>query len=277
MSPDSAAVTPTTSLRDAVALVREGDDLVGAVHPGWDVFGIPHGGYLAAILGNAVLTATGQPDLFTITVHYLRKAQVAPIRVRVEAVGGSRRFTTVRVVALQDDQVVMSAMASVGDRSGISGPAWSAASLPPLDAERLSPAAGQPGLPFEPPAVAARLRLQLDVHMTGFALGRTGEDARLSGLVRATEDEEADQLLALVACDVTPPAVWNVLGVGGWVPTVELTAHVRARPVDGPLRLDVHTAHVSDGFLDEDALVHDADGRLIVQSRQLARWSTPTA
>lgn len=33
------------------------------------------------------------------------------------------------------------------------------------------------------------------------------------------------------------------------------------------------TDHVTDGFLDEDALVHDSTGTLIVQSRQLARWT----
>lgn len=76
-----------------------------------------------------------------------------------------------------------------------------------------------------------------------------------------------------MACDITPPAVWNVLGRKGWVPTVELTAHVRARPASGPLSIEVGTHHVQDGFLEEDALVRDARGRLVVQSRQLARWT----
>ena len=92
--------------------------------------------------------------------------------------------------------------------------------------------------------------------------------------VRAVaESVPADQLGALLACDITPPAAWNALGARGWVPTVELTAHVRARQGVGPLSVRAWTHHVQDGFLEEDALVHDADGRLIVQSRQLARWT----
>jgi hypothetical protein len=263
-------------LAAAVALEERDGGLVGAVHDGWDVFGIPHGGYLAALMGNAVLHASGQPDLFTITTHYLRKAAVGPITVEVTEVGGSRRFTTLRAVARQDGQVVLAAMASVGDRSAIDGPDWTDAPAPTLDEEVLSPPAGDPSLPFTAPAVAERVGLRLDVTTTGFAVGRTGDHARVRGVLTPTGTEPADQLLALVACDATPPAVWTALGAGGWVPTVELTAHVRARPIDGPLTVDVLTSHVADGFLEEDARVFDAAGRLVVQSRQLARWSNPT-
>jgi len=39
------------------------------------------------------------------------------------------------------------------------------------------------------------------------------------------------------------------------------------------MTVEVDTHHVQDGFLEEDALVRDATGRLVVQSRQLARWT----
>jgi hypothetical protein len=48
---------------------------------------------------------------------------------------------------------------------------------------------------------------------------------------------------------------------------------VRARTGVGPLSVRATSRHVTDGFLEEDALVHDAEGRLMVQSRQLARWT----
>ena len=38
-----------------------------------------------------------------------------------------------------------------------------------------------------------------------------------------------------------------------------------------PCTVEASTHHVGGGFLEEDALVHDAAGRLVVQSRQLAR------
>ncbi|CAN5349282.1 thioesterase family protein [soil metagenome] len=277
MTPEAAPATATgitASLAEAIAITPDGERLHAHVHEGWDVFGIPHGGYLAALAGNAVLTATGQPDLFSITTHYLRKAAVGPMRFEVERVGGSRRFTTVTARAWQDDQLVLSVMASVGDRTGIEGPSWTDAPAPALTEAQLSPRAGDPSLPFTPPAVAARLGLRIEAATAGFAVGRTGDQARIRGVLSAPPGDPTDQLLALVACDLTPPAVWNALGVKGWVPTVELTAHVRARPIAGPLTVDVRTSHVADGFLDEDALVYDSAGALVVQSRQLARWTS---
>ncbi len=264
-------------LHTALALERDGSDLVGQVHEEWDVFGVPHGGYLLALAGNAVLDATGAPDLFTVTTHYLRKAATAPIRFHVTEVGGSRRFTTVTATALQGGEIVLSVMASVGDRERLEGPSWRRDRPWDPSAARLTPRAGTPEMAalqsegFRPPRVAELAGERIDVATLGFAGGAPDG----SGEVRAiVEDVPADQLGALFACDVTPPAAWNALGVAGWVPTVELTAHVRARTGRGPLSVRAGTHHVTDGFLEEDALVHDATGRLMVQSRQLARWTS---
>lgn len=265
-----------TDLHTAVALERDGDDLVGRVHDGWDVFGVPHGGYLLALAGNAVLTATGAPDLFTVTTHFLRKAAHAPIRFRVGLVGGSRRFTTVTATATQGDDVVLSVMASVGDRDALTGPSWQHARPWDASGARLTPRAGSAEMAamasggFVTPEVASRAGERLDVATTGFARGTPDGTGEIRAVV---EDVPADQLGALLTCDITPPAAWNALGPAGWVPTVELTAHVRARTGTGPLSVRATSHHVQDGFLEEDAVVHDAEGRLMVQSRQLARWT----
>ncbi len=266
--------TTFPSLADALAVEvhrEHGRRVVDAtVHPGYDVFTIPHGGYLAALAGSAVLAATEQPDIFTITTHFLRKAVEGPLRFEVDVVGGSRRFTSVHARATQGDETVLSVIASVGDRSGMEGPDWRRHEPWAAEEEALAPPAGTEGLPFDPPNVAKRFALRPDVPSFAFATGEVSGDATLRARM---EVEEPDQLAALVACDITPPAVWNALGAKGWVPTLELTAHVRARPAPGPLTVVATTDHVTDGFLDEDALVHDSTGALVVQSRQLARWT----
>lgn len=248
----------------------DGVPVDGEVHDGWDVFGIPHGGYLAALAARSVLLVSGQPDLFTVTVHYLRKAAVGPVRFQVRRLGASRRFTSWQTSAVQDGQVVLTALASVGDRDGIEGPEWTDAPPVAQDGHRYSPPAGDPTAPFPTPAVAQRFGQRIALDTAGFAAGRRGEQAMLRTL--ATVDPP-DQLAALVACDLSPPAVWNVLGSQGWVPTVELTAHVRNRPAAGLFSIEAVTHHVGGGFLEEDAVVRDAAGTLVVQSRQLARWT----
>lgn len=278
------ATVPSLTEALAVDVRREHGRFIvdAAVHPGYDVFTIPHGGYLAALAGSAVLAATGQPDLFTITVHYLRKAAEGPLRFEVDLVGGSRRFTTVHARGTQDGEAVLAVLASVGDRSQLEGPTWrrsepwvpdEAALAPPPDSDGLPgerTSAGASAARFEVPNIAKRFASRPERSSFAFANGEVTGDAT----IRARLDiDDPDQLSALIACDVTPPAVWNALGAKGWVPTIELTAHVRDRPAPGPLTVVATTDHVSHGFLDEDAVVHDAEGRLVVQSRQLARWT----
>ena len=253
------------SLSDALALTEDGDDWVATVQPGYDVFGIPHGGYLAALGAHAVLQASGQPDLFTITTHYLRKAKFAPMRLSVHPTGASRRFGTWSATARQDGDVVLAIMASVGDRSQIAGPRWYRREAPELPSSSLMGAR----LPSAPP-IAERANLMLDRTSAAYIEERQATDARLAGTVDFTP---CDQLAAIITCDIAPPAVWNVLGAKGWVPTVELTAHVRARPAPGTMKWVAETRYIADGFLEEDAEVFDSTGALVVQSRQLARWT----
>lgn len=254
----------------AAMAVHDADGAIaGTVHDGHDVFGIPHGGYLAGLATNAALLASGQPDVFTITTHFLRKGELGPIRFDATVVGGSRRFTTVALTATQGGETVLHTIASTGDRTGIEGPEWSSGAPQPLQEDMLSPYVEDfpPDVPFTPPRIAERARLRLDASSVGFLNGRAD-----GGWLRTRMDTEVlDQAMLVLATDVTPPAVFNSLGPTGWVPTVELTAHVRVRQALGPARIDVITNHVSGGFLEEDALVYAADGSLAAQSRQLAR------
>ena len=56
----------------------------------------------------------------------------------------------------------------------------------------------------------------------------------------------------------------------GWIPTVELTTHVRARAVDGWIRAQVTTNNIRGGNLIEDVRLWDQTDTLVAQSRQLA-------
>lgn len=257
---------------DALTIRRDGWTVRTEVHEGWDVYGVPHGGYLAALGGRAVVAAAELPDIFTLTTHYVAKATVGPMTFHVDPVGASRRFRSVQARAVQGDRTVLAVLASLGDRTRLAGPSWtSTAPWVPVPDE-LGPPAGDTRLDFAAPAVAERVGLRLDHATSGFLRGEVGDRATLRAV---TTTETVDQYTALIACDVTPPALWNAVPPAGWVPTVELTAHVRARPAPGPLSVEVTSSHLQDGFLDEDALVRDADGTLVVQSRQLARWTQP--
>jgi acyl-coenzyme A thioesterase PaaI-like protein len=271
---DPATVSTEPVLARALAITETTGGWEGHVHTGWDVFGIPHGGYLTALAASAGLTASGADDVFTITTHFLAKAAAGPLHFDVRRLGGGRRLSSYLVEATQDGTPTMTSVLSLGDRTALTGPRWEQRAAPDLTG-RLTPRAGDADAPFPAPTIAQLLGMRFDGDTHGFTTGDLGE-AVIRATVEPVASSPVDQLLALVTCDATPPAAWNALGLTGWVPTVELTAHVRARPVSGPLRVVATTRSVGGGLLEEDAEVYDADGNLVVLSRQLARWSEMT-
>ena len=91
----------------------------------------------------------------------------------------------------------------------------------------------------------------------------------MAAWLRSATGHPVDPLFLLCVADALPPVTVD-LGIPGWVPTVELTVHLRAVPADGWLRV-VHRARlVAGGWLDEDCEVWDSPGRLVAQARQLA-------
>jgi hypothetical protein len=119
-----------------------------------------------------------------------------------------------------------------------------------------------------------RLDLRLDPACLGWAVGQPSGRGVVQGWLRMADPRPPDPILLLLAVDALPPVTFD-LGLPGWAPTLELTAHVRARPVPGWLRVRHATRNLAGGLLEEDAEVWDAAGRLVAQSRQLARAPRP--
>ena len=66
-----------------------------------------------------------------------------------------------------------------------------------------------------------------------------------------------------------------MVGPVGWVPTIELTVHLRARPAPGWILGQFTTQDMQDGRLIEDGALWDSRGTLVAQSRQLALLLDP--
>jgi acyl-CoA thioesterase len=115
-----------------------------------------------------------------------------------------------------------------------------------------------------------RFDLRLDPETVGWAMGQPSGRGILRGWLRMADGREPDPLMLLLAVDALPPVTFD-LGLPGWAPTLELTVHVRAKPAPGWLLVSHATRNFAGGLLEEDAEVWDSDGRLVAQSRQLAR------
>ena len=83
------------------------------------------------------------------------------------------------------------------------------------------------------------------------------------------KDASPDVLFALLCGDLSAPVTLGV-NRSGWAPTVQLTAYLRGVPADGWLRVMCTTMQIGQEWFDEDHVVVDCEGRIVVQSRQLA-------
>ena len=87
---------------------------------------------------------------------------------------------------------------------------------------------------------------------------------------RGADEQPIDAFGLLLASDAFAPAVFNTTLPVAWVPTLELTVHVRGVPAPGPLACVFRSRFVHGGLLEEDGELWDAAGRLVGLSRQLA-------
>jgi hypothetical protein len=117
---------------------------------------------------------------------------------------------------------------------------------------------------------AAQVEVLMDPATTGWRQDEPSGLPEMRGYFRLRDGQDPDPYVLALAVDGLPPVVFG-LGATGWAPTVELTWHMRAVPCPGPLAVAARARHVSGGWFDEEAEVWDAAGRLVAQSRQLAR------
>ncbi|HEV7678611.1 MAG TPA: thioesterase family protein [Candidatus Dormibacteraeota bacterium] len=248
----------------------------GAVSDRWSIGPYPNGGYVLAIALNAVRREVPHPDPFTVTAHYLSPPQHAPIDVEVEVIRSGRAHSTAMARMLQDGRERVRILANYGDHSQSQGPTivqGEPPAMPPPDECPPTPVNGP-----MPNGLIAAIRDRIEVRPApgtmGWADGSRSGRGELGGWARFADGRPLDTHALPLLADGLPPAVFN-LSEGGWVPTLELTVHVRARPAQGWLRCWFRTRFLVDGYLEEDGELWDSEGRLVALSRQLARLNPP--
>ena len=115
-----------------------------------------------------------------------------------------------------------------------------------------------------------RFGTRIDPAYVGWAVGKPSGSGIIQGWFKLADDRPLDPIALLMVVDALPPVTFD-LGLPGWAPTLELTAHVRARPAPGWLKVRHATRNLAGGMFEEDCEVWDSTGRLVAQSRQLAR------
>ncbi|SNT57947.1 thioesterase family protein [Actinacidiphila glaucinigra] len=270
--------------RETAVTARPGEPSVydADLHEGWRIGMGVNGGLLLALAGRALAEelggdGQGHRDPFSISAYYLSTSLPGPVTARTETLRRGRTVSTGMVSLVQDGEERLRAIATYGDLDGHdhAGDVRTSATPPqmPPPEQCVGTEAAPPEFLKSSPMLE-RIELRLDPDTVGWAVGAPSGRGIVQGWLRMPDGREPDPLMLLLAVDSLPPVSID-LGIPGWAPTLELTAHVRARPEPGWLRLKHSTRNFADGYMEEDAEVWDSAGRLVAQSRQLARVRLP--
>jgi hypothetical protein len=277
-------MTEASLFSNAMALRPLGDGVfAGELNKIWTIGPKLHGGAMLSLCAVAAREAVGgvvQP--ISVSANYLSAPSPGDLRLETFVRKRGRRISVVDVELIGGDRVgdersreeqktAVHAVVTLGEPEHLAPPLLSANPVvslmspePPPDVEPIGP--GHPmfgtvnyweGIDVRP--------LMSTVPDGPSADGRTPVIqiwARPRGIA-------PDILFALMCGDVSMPVTFAV-GRRGWAPTVQLTAYLRGLPAEGWLRVMATTTQIGQDWFDEDHLVVDSVGRIIVQTRQLA-------
>lgn len=257
----------------ATAVTADGDGADGRwccdLDPGWQIAGKLNGGYLLSVLARAALAELGDAYRHPVaaTAHYVASPRPGPGRVQVAVLRRGRATAQARVSLHGPDGPAVEALVTCGQLDP-APPYFDGVPRVELPALADCPRLPVQGPGFDVPLMAV-LAEHLDPATMGWAVGRPTGAGELRGWLAFDDGREPDPLALLTVVDALPPASFD-LGLSGWVPTLELTAHVRAVPAPGPLAVRQRARHVAGGRVDEECDVWDSSGRLVATGRQLA-------
>ena len=235
----------------------------------WTIGPKVHGGTMVALCAAAAREgyADGSGSHMqpvAVSANFLSAPDPGSVRLVTTVRKRGRRIGLIDVALMQGDKACVHVVATLGEPEHDAPPLL--ANSPVLDIMGVEPPADVPAIgPGQSGAEISKLHRGCDMHAT--ALSQAAAPVLMTWI--RPKAGPVDELFALMCGDISLPVPYAV-GRQGWCPTVQLTAYLRGRPVDGWLRVLCTTTQIGQDWFDEDHTVVDAAGRIIVQTRQLS-------
>lgn len=239
---------------------------------GWWIQRGPNGGYIAAIVLQALTAEVGDPErqARSLSVHYLAPPTEGDVTIAVtlERAGRTASFASARV--RQGDRLIVLALGAFLEERD--APSFTDATPPEVPPPELCPdLAG-----LSPVEIEMRHRYESRWAIGALPGDGQARDALAGGWIRLAEPRPLDASLLAAYADAWMPPVFLRLTELNAVPTIDLTVHFRANlpspdVADDDFVLTVFRTRVLvGGFLEEDGEIWSRSGVLLAQSRQLA-------
>jgi len=267
----SGTVRPVSFLADTELRAVDAGRYVATLAPTWTSMVGIHGGYVAAITAQAILTTVDDDrTLRSLNVQFVRPPSAGDIAIDVDVVNSGRSMTFARATVHQRHSTVLVASAVAGSSRGglefdeLPRPPHAGRAVPD-DAERFT--GPNPGQHLE------QLEFRLEPGLTLFG---ANDVARVAGWIRPLDIDERVTIPWLVcAADFMPPSMVfrtdRPVKAASVDFSIQLLCHDPAAAVApgeyvyGEMRSSIS----AEGFAVEDGTFWSPAGRLLATSRQL--------
>ena len=234
----------------------------------WSINGNPNGGYLMAILANAMQQKSGKSTATICTATYLSKALAGPADLITEHIGQSRHFDRWDARLVQDGKEKIRAMGTFSDIDMSRTDRRYEKSPPNLVAKencmQIPPMGNY--------TVYENMDVRLDPRCAGWFTGSLIDISEHKGWIRFQDNRCFDAPALLLAADAFPPPVFASQGMVAWVPTIEFSVNIRSIPRTPWLKCTFRTHFINNGILEEDGEIWDENDELVAVSRQIAQF-----
>lgn len=240
--------------------------LKGFISQNWLVNGIPNGGYLIALLGNAMLLQSDKKSTPIVTANYISRCNPGECEVHVECFAQSSQFNRYQAHLFQDGKEKIRAWGTFANEKIECDIEKYETNVPTVC--NIQECIAIPEIPNY--SLSSQVDLRLDPYSAGWMQGKLHDESIQKGWISFRQQRKYDIPAVLLMTDAIPPAVFVSLGLVAWVPTIELTVNIRNMPQSEWLLFFSRTRFITCGLLETDTEIWD-ENRLVALSRQIAQ------
>ncbi len=235
----------------------------------WSVNGIPDGGYLMAMIANAMMQHSEKQSTPILTANFISRSAPGETAIQVEPMIQSARFDRLEGRLFQNGKEKVRMFGTfAGNKEGCLSERVE--KLPPA----IAPIEDCIRIPKMPNySIFHNLDTRLDPSCAGWMQdGDLSETSEIKGWIQFEEKRSLDLFSIVLIADAFPPAVLPSHGMVAWVPTLEFSINIRNIPETTRVKCNFKTHFINCGLLEEDGEIWDESGQIIAVSRQFAQF-----
>jgi len=255
-----------------IKLKKQADNQFNAhISENWSINGVPNGGYILALMANAMKEQSRKQASPILTVSYLSRSEPGNAVLEIEKVSQSNQFQHIQSKLIQDGIEKARAFGTFSSEPNGSFFKRYENSAPGI--EPLKNCITNPELPGY--TLYSQMDIRVDPLYAGWLTGNMSEISEIRGWIKFKNDRAFDLCAVVLVADSFPPPIFASLGKIPWVPTIEFSVNIRNIPKTQWLKFRVVTRYINCGMMEEDGEVWDEQGELIAISRQIAQFRNP--